>query len=103
MKLLYKYYLMIALPLVTCLFVIGIGLSFQMHNYSIAEKHTSLERAARRVSTMTEELYYNPSPQLQAQTLLGIESQDMVVLMEVKVDVKEELVILQRLVMAMMM
>ncbi len=59
MKLLYKYYLMIALPLVTCLFVIGIGLSFQMHNYSIAEKHTSLERAARRVSTMTEELYYN--------------------------------------------
>ncbi len=61
MKLLYKYYLMIALPLVACLFVIGIGLSFQMHNYSIAEKHMSLERAARRVTTMTEELFYNHS------------------------------------------
>ncbi len=61
MKLLYKYYLMIALPLVACLFVIGIGLSFQMHNYSIAEKHTSLERAATKVSAMTEELYYNHS------------------------------------------
>jgi len=52
---------MIALPLVTCLFVIGIGLSFQMHNYSIAEKHTTLELAARRVSSMTEELFYNHS------------------------------------------
>lgn len=61
MKLLYKYYLMIALPLVVCLFAIGIGLSFQMYNYSISEKHNSLELAARRVSAMTEDLFYNHS------------------------------------------
>lgn len=61
MKLLYKYYLMIAIPLVICLFVIGIGLSFQMHNYSISEKHNSLSLAAKRVSSMTEDLFYNHS------------------------------------------
>lgn len=61
MKLLYKYYLMIALPLVACLFIIGIGLSVQMYNYSIAEKHASLERAATRVSEMTEDIYYSHS------------------------------------------
>ncbi len=61
MKLLYKYYLMIAIPLVTCLFIIGIGLSIQMYNYSIAEKHASLEHAAIRVSEMTDDLYYDHS------------------------------------------
>ena len=61
MKLIYKYYLMIAVPLVTCLFIIGIGLSVQMYNYSIAEKHDTLERAATRVSEMTEDLFYNHS------------------------------------------
>lgn len=61
MKLLYKYYLMIALPLVLCLFLVGTGLSFQMYNYSVKEKHDSLELAARRVSPMVEELYYNHS------------------------------------------
>ncbi len=61
MKLLYKYYLMIALPLVACLFVIGVGLSVQMYNYSISEKHAYLERAAERISAMTEELFYNHS------------------------------------------
>lgn len=59
MKLLYKYYLMIAIPLVTCLFVVGIGMSFQMYNYSVTEKHDTLERAAKRVSALTEDLYYN--------------------------------------------
>lgn len=61
MKLLYKYYLMIALPLVLCLFLVGTGLSFQMYNYSVKEKHESLELAARRVSPIVEELYYNHS------------------------------------------
>ncbi len=61
MKLFYKYYLMIALPLVSCLFIIGIFLSALMYNYSIAEKHTSLESSATRVSKMTEDLYYNHS------------------------------------------
>ena len=61
MKLFYKYYLMIALPLVSCLFIIGIFLSALMYNYSISEKHASLERAATRVSEMTEELFYSHS------------------------------------------
>ena len=49
---------MIALPLVSCLFIIGIFLSALMYNYSISEKHASLERAATRVSEMTEDLFY---------------------------------------------
>ncbi len=61
MKLLYKYYLMIALPLFLCLFLVGVGLSFQIYNYSVKENHESLELAARRVSPMVEELYYNHS------------------------------------------
>lgn len=61
MKLLYKYYLMIALPLVACLLVIGTGLSVQMSRYSISEKHAALELAARRVSAMTEDLIYSHS------------------------------------------
>lgn len=61
MKLFYKYYLMIALPLVSCLFIIGVFLSALMYNYSIAEKHASLERAAIRVSEMTEDLFYDHS------------------------------------------
>lgn len=59
MKLLYKYYLMVAVPLFACLVVIGFGLSFQMYNYSVAEKHETLEQAATKVSAMTEDLYYN--------------------------------------------
>ena len=61
MKLLYKYYLMIAVPLVICLSTVGLGLSFQMYNYSVAEKHDSLQRAANRIAVLTEELYYNHS------------------------------------------
>ena len=61
MKLLYKYFLMIAFPMIACLVVVGVGLSFQMYNYSVAEKHESLQRAAERVSSMTEDLYYNHS------------------------------------------
>ena len=61
MKLLYKYFLMIAFPMMACLIVVGVGLSFQMYNYSVTEKHESLRRAAERVSVMTEELYYNHS------------------------------------------
>ncbi len=61
MKLLYKYFLMIAVPMVACLLIVGLGLSFQMYNYSVIEKHESLERAAQRVSAMTEDLYYNHS------------------------------------------
>ena len=57
MKLLYKYYLMVAVPLFACLVVIGFGLSFQMYNYSVAEKHETLEQAATKVSAMTEDLY----------------------------------------------
>lgn len=60
-KLLYKYYLMIAVPLITCLLVVGLGLSFQMYNYSVVEKHKSLERVAQRISSLTEDLYYNHS------------------------------------------
>lgn len=59
MKLLYKYYLMVAVPLFACLVVIGFGLSFQMYNYSVAEKHETLEQAATKVSAMTEDLYYS--------------------------------------------
>ena len=59
MKLLYKYFLMVAIPLVICISVIGTGLSFQMYNYSVSEKHTTLDRAARRVSSLTKELIEN--------------------------------------------
>jgi len=50
---------MIAVPLVACLLIIGVVLSFQMYNYSVAEKHDMLEKAAERVSALTEDLYYN--------------------------------------------
>ena len=59
MKLLYKYYLMVAVPLVICLVAVGLGLSFQMYNYSVSEKHETLEQAATKVSAMTEDLYYS--------------------------------------------
>lgn len=61
MKLFYKYYLMVAIPLFACLVILGIGLSFQMYNYSVSEKHEALEQAAERISSLTEELYYNRS------------------------------------------
>jgi len=57
-KLLYKYYLMIAIPLFICLVVIGIGLSFQMYDYSVSEKHKTLEHAATKVSTLPA-LYFD--------------------------------------------
>ncbi len=60
-KLLYKYFLMTAVPLVLCLIVIGTGLSFQMYNYSVSEKHDTLERAASRISQLTYELFQNPT------------------------------------------
>lgn len=59
MKLLYKYFLMVAVPLVICLCIIGTGLSFQMYNYSVSEKHNTLDRAANRVSILTKELLEN--------------------------------------------
>ncbi len=61
MKLLYKYYLMVAVPLVICLVIIGIGLSFQVYDYSVSEKHETLELAATKISLLTEDLYYNHS------------------------------------------
>ncbi len=61
MKLFYKYYLMIAIPLICCLFIIGISLSFQMYNYSVSEKEESLKYIAEEASSMTEALHYNTS------------------------------------------
>ena len=52
---------MIALPLVSCLLIIGIALSVQMYNYSVEDKHDALEEAAERISFMTEDLYHNHS------------------------------------------
>lgn len=61
MKLLYKYYLMITVPLISCLIIVGLALSLQMYNYSAADKHATLVQAATRVASMTEDLYYNHS------------------------------------------
>ncbi len=59
MKLLYKYFLMTAVPLIICLIIIGMGLSFQMYDYSVSEKHETLGRAAERISDLTYDLYRN--------------------------------------------
>ena len=59
MKLFYKYYLMIAIPLICCLLIIGFGLSIQMYNYSVADKHDSLSITTKRISTLVEDLLSN--------------------------------------------
>ena len=59
MKLFYKYYLMIAVPLICCLLIIGFGLSIQMYNYSVADKHDSLSATTDRISTLVEDLLHS--------------------------------------------
>ncbi len=59
MKLFYKYYLMISVPLILCLLIIGFGLSLQMYNYSVADKHDSLYATSHRISALVEDLLHS--------------------------------------------
>ncbi len=59
MKLVYKYFLMIAVPILLCLFIIGTSLSFLMYNYSVSEKHGTLSRTTAQASELVLALSQN--------------------------------------------